>query len=245
MKAREIKTWTGQKNNTLEEESQSMKRQFIVIATLIAVSLFLFGCAKPVERAQKLFDQGKYEEVITKYTADQTCADVVKNSKDKLAEGLMASKNYQEVVTKYPDSKYAPEAKKQLDEQAAAALLGQQKFQEVVDKYPTTAAANQAREQLATALYGDGKDAKKVEECFQKFPMTNFVKTTKNKMATEELEKIMKAKGKAKVKKLEEFVKNPKYAGTEAVMKAQQEIANAAKPAEKGAKGAKPAPKKK
>jgi len=226
-----------------------MKR-ILVVATLIAVSLYLFGCAKPVERAQKLFDQGKYEEVLTKYAADPTCADVVKQCKDKLAEKLMAEKNYQEVVNKYPDSKFAAEAKKQLDEQAAGQLLQKQQYDQVVAQYPNTMAANQAREQLATAAYGDGKDKKKVEECFAKYPMTNFVKTTKNKLAQDDLDKIMKMKGKAKTKKLEEFVKNPMYAGTDAVMKANQEIANAnvKKAPEKGTKPAakaKAAPKKK
>jgi len=218
------------------EEIRSMKRTVAVIAALIVVGLFLGGCASPEQRAQKLFEQGKYEEILAKYP-DQPIA---KQAKDKVAEKLVQEGKYEEVLANYSDTPSAAEATNKIAEK----LVGEKKYDEVLAKYPNTPAANMARNAIADQLYND----KKVDELIQKYPNTPAGMKARNDMANDEWKKIEKMPKKAKVKAIEEFVKNPKFAGTEAAMKAQEEMNKAAKPADK-AKGAtkaaaKPAAKK-
>jgi hypothetical protein len=209
-----------------------MKRTVAIIAILAVFGLVLGGCASPEQRAQKLFDQGKYEEVLAKYP-DQPIA---KQAKDKVAEGLVKAGKYEEVLANYADTPSVTEATNKIAEK----MVADKKYDEVLAKYPNTPAANMARNALAEQLYTD----KKFDDLVAKYPNTPAGMKARNELAKTEFEKVMKMKGKKKTAAIEEFLKNPKFAGTESAMKAQEEMNKATKkPEPKGAKKA--APKKK
>jgi hypothetical protein len=133
-----------------------MKRTVAVIAALIVVGLFLGGCASPEQRAQKLFEQGKYEEILAKYP-DQPIA---KQAKDKVAEKLVQEGKYEEVLANYSDTPSAAEATNKIAEK----MVADKKYEEVLVKYPNTPAANMARNAIADQLYND----KKLDELINK-----------------------------------------------------------------------------
>jgi hypothetical protein len=194
------------------EENRSMKRTLSVIVILTVLGLVLGGCASPEQRAQKLFDQGKYEEILQKY-ADLPIA---KQAKDKVAEKMLAEGKYEEILKDYADTPSAADATNKIAEK----LVAEKKYDEVLARYPQTPAANMARNAMAEQLYAD----KKTDELIQKFPNTPAGVKARNELAKTELDKIMKMAKKAKQAKLEEFLKNPKFAGTESSMKAKEEL---------------------
>lgn len=208
-----------------------MKRTLSVVSVLMIIALIAGGCASPEQRAQKLFDAGKYEEIMTKYANLPIAA----QAKEKIAEKLLGEGKFDEVLAKYADTKFAPEAKNR----TAAKLVSEKKYDEVLAKYADTPAANEARNMVAQQLF----DAKKTDELVAKYPNTPAGIKARNEMAMTEWEKVMKASKKEKLAKMEEFVKNPKFAGTETMMKAQEEL-NKLKPAPKPGMPA-AAPKKK
>lgn len=196
-----------------------MKRSFQMVAVLLVVGLILLGCASPEQRAQKLYDEGKYEEVVAKY-ADQPIA---KQAHVKIAEKLLQEGKYEEVLKDYADTPSKTEAEAKLAER----LYNDKKYDEVLAKYPNTPAANMSRNAMADALYADwdkSKDEKKRDELIAKYPNTTAGMKARNEVCKADMDKAMKIKKKAdKVKALEALVKNPKYAGTECAMKAQEE----------------------
>lgn len=195
-----------------------MKRTLSVIAILAVIGLVLGGCASPEQRAQKLFDQGKYEEVLKKY-ADQP---VAKQAKDKVAEKMLAEGKYEEILANYADTPSVNEATNKLAEK----MFADKKFDEVVARYPNTPAANMARQALADQLYAD----KKIDELVAKYPNTQAGIKARSELAKVEFDKIMKiAKKAARQTALEGFLKNPKFAGTESAMKAQEALAKLTK----------------
>jgi hypothetical protein len=201
------------------EEMHSMKRSFQMVAVLLVVGLVLLGCASPEQRAQKLYDQGKYEEVVAKY-ADQPIA---KQAHVKIAEKLIQEGKYEDVLANYADTPSKTEAENKIAEK----LYNDKKYDDVLAKYPNTPAANMSRNALADALYADwdkSKDDKKRDDLVAKYPNTTAGMKARNEMAKADFDKAMKNKAKkAKMTALEAIVKNPKYAGTEFSMKAQDE----------------------
>jgi hypothetical protein len=210
-----------------------MKRSMQVVAVLLVVGLVVLGCASPEQRAQKLYDQGKYEEVIAKYP-DQPIA---KQAHVKIAENLLAEGKYEEVLANYADTPSKAEAENKLAEQ----LYNDKKYDEVLAKYPNTPAANMSRNALADALWADyekSKDDKKRDELVAKYPNTTSGLKARNELAKTEYDKAVKITNKTKkIAALEAIVKNPKYAGTEFAMKAQEDWAKLG-----GAKTAAPKP---
>ncbi len=192
-----------------------MKRTVVIIAALAFVGLLLMGCASPEQRAQKLFDQGKYEEVLAKYP-DQPIA---KQAKDKVAEKMVAEGKYEEVLANYSDTPAAAEATNKIAEK----MFTDKKFDEVIAKYPNTPAANMARQTLAQQLYDD----KKFDEVIAKYRNTPAGMKALNDKGGEDLKKAKAMKKKAdKEKALTEVVQ--KYAGTQAAADAQAELAKMA-----------------
>jgi hypothetical protein len=212
-----------------------MKRTVAIIAILTAIGLVLSGCASPEQRAQKLFDQGKYEEILQKYPD----LPIAKQAKDKVAEKLLAEGKYDEILANYSDTPSVTEATNKIAEK----MVADKKYDEVLAKYPNTPVANMARNALADQLYND----KKFDELVAKYPNTPAGMKARNEMAKPEFEKIMKMPKAKKQKALEDFLKNPKFAGTEWAMKAQDELNKFAKKPEPAKKAAAPkaAPKKK
>lgn len=199
-----------------------MKRTLSVVSVLVVIALMAGGCASPEQRAQKLFDAGKYEEIMAKYANLPVAA----QAKEKIAEKLLADGKFEEIMANYADTKFVGEAKNRI----AAKLVAEKKYDEVLAKYADTPAANEARNQQAQMLY----DGKKVDELVAKYPNTPAGMKARNEMAAAEWEKVSKLGKKDKIAKIEEFVKNPKFGGTETMMKAQEEL-NKLKPAPKAA----------
>ena len=198
-----------------------MKRSMQVVAVLLVVGLVVLGCASPEQRAQKLYDTGKYEEVVAKYP-DQPIA---KQARVKIAEKLVVEGKFEEVIANYADTPSKAEAENKLAEK----LYNDKKYDEVLAKYPNTPAANMSRNALADALWADyekSKDVKKRDELVAKYPNTTAGMKARNELAKAEYDAAMKIPNKAKkIAALEAIVKNPKYAGTEFAMKAQEEWA--------------------
>jgi len=190
-----------------------MKRVCTVVTILAVMGLILGGCASPEQRAQKLFDQGKYEDVLQKYGN----LPIAKQAKDKVAEQMLADGKYQEILDNYADTP----SKQPAENKLAEGLLNEKKYDEILMKYPNTPAANMARNAVADQLYAE----KKIDELVQKYPNSPAGMKARNDMAKEEFDKIMKMPKKKRATELTNFLKNPKYAGTESAMKAQQELA--------------------
>ncbi|HEY3296672.1 MAG TPA: hypothetical protein VGL38_14670, partial [bacterium] len=208
----------------------SMKRTVAVIAALAVIGLLLGGCASPEQRAQKLFDQGKYEEVLAKYPTTP----VATQAKDKVAERLFNEGKYDDVVKTYGQTSFGPKAQTAMDDAAAKKMLDAKDFNGVLTRYPNSQAAAQARNALADQLYADKKNW---DELINKYPNTPAAMKAKNELAKTQFDKIMKmhTKNTVKAKALSDFVGNPKFTGTQSVVDAQAEIAriNAKAPAKK------------
>ncbi|MBU0507674.1 hypothetical protein KKH27_02385 [bacterium] len=194
-----------------------MKRLIAVVAALAVIVMIVGGCASPEQRAQKLFDEGKYQEVLDKY-ADQPIA---KQAREGLAAKMVTEGKFQEVIDNFGDTPAAQDAKNKRAEQ----LLAEKKYDEILQKFPNTPSANVARSAVAEGLYAE----KKIDELVMKYPNTPAGVKARNELAKEEFDKLMKKPKKDRKKLYEEFLKNPKYAGTESAMAAQKELAGAPK----------------
>ncbi|MBM3324247.1 MAG: hypothetical protein FJY66_01115 [Calditrichaeota bacterium] len=205
-----------------------MKRSITLAMLLAFVAMLIMACATPEQRAQKLFDQGKYEEVLAKFPN----LAIAQNAKAKVAEKMIEEGKYEEVLANYGDTPSAEVAKEKLAEK----LFAEGKYEEVAMKYPGTRAAREADNKIAEKLYAD----KNYDLLLQKYGNTPAGMKYKNEKGTEEFNKCKKAKKADKEKCLREIIQ--KYAGTEAAKQAQEELAKITKPAV-GAKA--PAPAKK
>jgi hypothetical protein len=209
-----------------------MKRLITLAMFLAVVAMLVVACATPEQRAQKLFDQGKYEEVLAKFPN----LPIAQNAKAKVAEKMIEEGKYQEVLDNYSDTPSADVAKAKLAEK----LLGEGKFDEVVMKYPGTPAANQAVNMIAEKLYND----KNFDLLLQKYGNTPAGMKYKNEKGTEDYAKCKKMKKADKEKCLREIIQ--KYGGTDAAKLAQEDLAKMVKPAAgKAAPPKAPAPPKK
>jgi len=179
-----------------------MKRTWILVILMAFAALYLIGCSSPMQKAQKLMAEGKYEEVIAAYGSNPELASIVADAKEKLAVNLFNEGKYQEVLDNYPESAAAKEAMSKL----ADMLFAEGKFQEVIDKYPGTPAAAKAQVEL--------DKQKQAEESAGNV-------ADRNAKAEAKLKEIMAVKVKAlRDKALKEFVDNPLYKGTPAAKKA-------------------------
>lgn len=114
--------------------------------------LFLVGCSSPEQKARKLFDEGKYEEVVAQYPD----LPIAQQAKEKLAEKMFNEGDYAGVIEMYPDSPFASQAKMKMADDLLAKAQAQtdeaakkEMLQQVVDQYPDTEAAAKAKEMLA------------------------------------------------------------------------------------------------
>jgi hypothetical protein len=197
-----------------------MKHTVAVIVFLAVIGLLLCGCASPEQRAQKLFDQGKYEEVLAKYATTP----VAEQAKEKVAEKLFTEGKYDDVVKTFMNTSFGPKAQAAIDEQSAKKMLDAKDLQGVITKYPNSQAALQARNALAEQLFTDKKNW---DELLAKYPSTPAAMKARNELAKGALDKIMKmhTKNTVKAKALDDFIKNPKYAGSQSIADAQAELA--------------------
>ncbi len=136
----------------------------VTVVTVLAI-LTLLGCSSPQQKAQQLFNNAQYQELIEKYPdADPA---LVAQAKDSLAAPLFNEGNYQGVIEQYPESAFAEQAKakiaeaemaqKETDAGALLATAAQEKdkakqgeiYQKVCNDYPGTQAAAKAMEMMS------------------------------------------------------------------------------------------------
>lgn len=132
-------------------------------ATLVALTtLGLLGCSTPEQKAQKLFSEGKYEEVVTRYPD----LPVAQLAKDKLAEAMFNEGNFAGVIENYPDSPYAAQAMNRM----ADALYQEGEYDALIAQYPDSPAARLAKEKRAADLLAAAdtvKDKQKQSEIYR------------------------------------------------------------------------------
>ncbi len=186
-----------------------MKKSTIAVVLLLALAglILVLGCSSPAAKAQKMFNDGKYQELIAQFGNDPNVSAVVAQAKEKLAAQWVSEGKYDSVLALYPQTAAAKDAKEKLAEQ----LFNAKDYAGVIAKYPETSWAAKAKAEL-------DKQAAAT-------PPAGGVSPAKEKAAQAELDRIMKVKMKdLRTKALKEFVANPQYAGTKAVTKAQAEI---------------------
>jgi tetratricopeptide (TPR) repeat protein len=182
--------------------------------TLATLFVFVLGCATPAERAEKLYSEGKYEEVLERYPQEPAAA----KAKEALATKLLKDGEYERVMKEFANTPMANEARVRFAEQ----LMKDGKFEEVLDRYSDTPAAIKAREQAAQALY----DAGKVSEAARDYPQTPAGSAAREELARAEYSRIMTFRSPAERRKaLEEFISTSLYAGTGSAVEAQMELA--------------------
>jgi hypothetical protein len=190
-----------------------MKYQLHLFGLYFLFALLL-GCATPSERAQKLFQSGQYEQVITRYPNEP----VAREARQKLAEQLYQTGDYQRILDSFSDTPSASLAREKL----AAALLAQESYQLILDTYPNTPSAIVAREAVAQQLFDDGK----LDILIQKFPNSKVGREARESLARQAFNYAADLKDKnQKISALEDILTNPLYAGTSLHKLAQDELA--------------------
>jgi hypothetical protein len=186
--------------------------RLLVFVSVFLLCLSLLGCSSPEKRAQKLFDQGKYEEIIAQYPD----VPLVKSARDTLDARERAKHTTDELmayVDPWPDIR-TPE------ERAAERLFRAGMYDSVFALYPKTPAANMARNAIADTLLRNGK----ISELIQKYPNTPAGWKARNEMANADWKRIDKLKGAERKAAIERFLLNSRNVGTEPVPKAQLEL---------------------
>lgn len=139
------------------------KFHYLSFVIVTVTSLLLLGCSSPADQAQKLFDEGNYEELVTKFESNADLSDIVMQAKEKIAEKWIEEGNYQAVLDTYPDTEAAKVAKNKLAEQ----MLKEGKYQEVIEMYDDTPAAMQAKIMMEKKMMEDSL-AKADPEAYKK-----------------------------------------------------------------------------
>ena len=173
-----------------------MKRAAYFIAALMAVSVLWIGCSSPGQQAQKLYDAGRYEEVVAKYSNEPSASAVVQQSRDKIAEKWFAEGRYQAVVDTFPNSPSARAAR--------------------IELAKTQVTTNPDRTGVEQPRGSTGPGGANTN------PPSDAARET---VAQTEFDRIMAIKMKdLRTKGLREFVADARYTGTAAARKAQQEL---------------------
>ncbi len=151
---------------------------FSVALTTIALMATITGCASPEEKAGKLYATGKYEEVISLYpssaAADSArakraeilfkekkygevivayrayplCERWVRKAQDSLASVLFLDKDYHGILIRFPESTYADTARNSLAED----LYRARKYADVLTIYPNSPAAAKVKDSHPEAI---------------------------------------------------------------------------------------------
>ncbi len=114
---------------------------------LLLLAVILVGCDSDAERAQKLYDQGKYEEIVSTFGGkDIPC---VRSARERIAEKLLEQGRYKEILDNYQNTPSSQVALEKLAEE----VLKEGRFEDVLMNYSATPAAIVARDSLAERLY--------------------------------------------------------------------------------------------
>lgn len=186
----------------------------LTILSVSFVLLWSLGCASPADRAESLYKDGQYEEVLERYPNEPAAI----KAKEALAARLMKEGNLQRVIAEFQDTPMFHEARVRMAEQ----LLEEDKIDDILNNFADTPAAMRARERAAQMLY----DAGRVTEAARDYPQTAAGQTARNELARAEFDRIQTFKDKNERRKLlEGFIVNPMYTGTSAHINAQTELA--------------------
>lgn len=117
--------------------------KLILLGVPIFISMLCLACSTPEKQAQRLFDNGQYEEVLSQFP-DKPIAVL---ARQKLAERMLGEGKYEDVIRLYPDTPSASQAA----ERIADSLLAMQNYEVLLQRYPNTKAATFARELEANA----------------------------------------------------------------------------------------------
>ncbi len=182
---------------------------------LISVCLLLiWGCSTPAERAEKLYKEGQFEEVITRYPQEPAAV----KAKEALATKLLKAGDYARVMTEFPDTPMYHEARMKRAEQ----LLDEKNVDEILANYSDTPSAIRAREMAAQTLY----DAGRVTEAARDYPQTPAGQMARTELARAEYDRAKTFKDPDQRRKaLEAIVTSSLFTGTDAHMKAQADLA--------------------
>ena len=173
---------------------------------LAALVLCTTGCSSRPAAAQRLFEKGRYQQVIERYSD----LEIARRAEAKLAEQLVAEKKYDEVLAKYPNTPAAYMAR----EGMAQKLYDEGKYQAVLDSFPNSKQAGAAKIRLADSLFATGQ----IDLLIQRFADTPIGKEAKEGRAAEEFARIKKLRGTERRQALERMVSQ--YAGTPAATEA-------------------------
>jgi len=197
----------------------------VTLAWAMLVLWLICGCSSPEEKAQQLFGQGKFEEVVQKYPDTK----VAEQAKEKLAENLYNEGKYDEVLKSYAQTPIAPKARTQLDAQSAKKLFDARDYEGVLKQYSSSQIAPAARDSLAQKLYGDMyANPDGWEKLYAQYP--NIADPSpRSRLATEEFERIMRMPDKGRKEALMKFVQDPKFERTLADARARKELAKSKK----------------
>lgn len=182
----------------------------LITGLLLALfaTLWVAGCQSPEASAQKLFAEGKYQEVMNKYPDTQ----IARRARAMIAENLLEEGKYQEVLEKYPNTRAAFLA----HEEEAKNLFNEKKYREVIDKFPNSQLATDAERILAEDLYNQGPTM--FDSLVATYPNSPKGKEVNEACATEALEAAKKLRGEKKVEALQDIMR--KYTQTAAYREA-------------------------
>ena len=191
----------------------------LLLSSLMMALLTIGGCQSRAVSAQKLFDQGKYEQVMKRYPD----LEISQRARAKLADKLLEEKQYSLIFSQYPDTRAAYQARMDMADQA----LKEGKYQMLLDSFPGSPAAKTAREKLADSLY----KAQKYDELMAKFGDMPQAIEIREKLSQEDLAKAKKMRGDAQKQALEEIMR--KYSGAAAYKEASQMLSEINQKAQK------------
>lgn len=175
-----------------------MSRRFTVVLSLVAALALILaiGCGDRESAAQKLFAQGKYQEVIEKYADLQ----IAVRARAMLAEDLVKQGKYDEVLKNYSDTRAAYQAQ----QAKAQELINAGNYRGVIEMFPKSEMAKSAESKLAMDLYNQGL----FDSLLKAYPETESAKQVKDARASEAFEAAKKLKGEQKIAALEKIMKD-------------------------------------
>jgi len=200
--------------------SRMIRSSAVALSCAVALMWLASGCASPEEKAQKLFGEGKYDEVVSKYPDTPTA----EQAREKIAEKLYNEGKYDEVLKTFGQTPIAAKAKAQFDELSAKKLFDAKNYEDVLKQYPNSQTAMAARDSLGRKLYGDMySNPDGWEKLRAQFPMKSDA-SGREVIAKGEYDRIIKLPARERKMAFETFVQNPQYKGTLADAKARKEL---------------------
>lgn len=174
-----------------------MSRRIAILLSVVAILALLLaaGCGDRESTAQKLFEQGKYQEIAEKYADLQ----IAQRARGMIAEDLVKQGKYDEVIKNYGDTRAAYQAQQAKAQQ----LIAAGNYRAVIEQFPKTQMAHDAENKLATDLYNQGL----FDSLLKVYPESGSAQQVKDARAMTDFEAAKKLKGQSKLDALEKIMK--------------------------------------